>query len=71
MAKLTYWIAPILDDSSCYNIRCKTRKEARALREQYGEDRFGEPEKHIVYYKDALDLACYALGECKLDEPSC
>ena len=69
MAKLTYWVAPVIGDSSCYNIRAKTRKEARALIVEYGADYYSEPVKHTVYYTDAFDLTCQALSESKLNEP--
>ena len=69
MAKLTYWVAPIKDDHSCYNIRTKTKREALALVEAYGSERFGRVQKSFVYYKDAFDLATMALGEGGLFEP--
>lgn len=69
MAKLTYWVAPIKDDHSCYNIRTKTKREALALVEAYGSERFGKVQKSVVYYKDAFDLATMAMGEGGLYEP--
>ncbi len=69
MAKLTYWVAPIKDDHSCYNIRTKTKREALALVEEYGAEYYGDVKKHVVYYKDAFDLASMALGEGGLFEP--
>jgi hypothetical protein len=69
MAKLTYWVAPIKDDHSCYNIRTKTKREALALVEEYGSERFGKVQKNVVYYKDAFDLATYAMSEGGLWEP--
>jgi len=69
MAKLTYWVAPINDDHPCYNIRTKTKREALALVEEYGAERFGKVQKCVVYYKDAFDLATHAMGEGGLYEP--
>ena len=64
MAKLTYWCAPCLDDSSVYNIRTKTKKEAQAIIDSgvYGSN-YGTIEKVEVHYKDAFDLVCKTLGE--------
>ena len=71
MAKLTYWCAPSLYDSACYNIRAKTKKEALAILAsgEYTASNYGPIEKVEVYYKDAFDLACKALSECQLSEP--
>ena len=69
MAKLTYWVAPIKDDHSCYNIRTKTKRKALALVEEYGAERFGKVQKVVVYYRDAFDLASMAMGEGGLYEP--
>ena len=69
MAKLTYWVAPTNDAHSCYNIRAKTKREALALVDEYGSERFGNVQKCVVYYKDAFDLATTAMGEGGLFEP--
>ena len=70
MAKLTYWVAPIKDDHRCYNIRTKTKREALALVEEYGAERFGKVQKVVVYYRDAFDLATHAMGEGGIYEPN-
>ena len=70
MAKLTYWCAPCLGDSSVYNIRTKTKKEAQALIDSglYRSD-YGAIEKVEVHYKDAFDLMHRAMSEGSLFEP--
>ena len=71
MAKLTYWCAPCLDDSSVYNIRTKTKKEAQAIIDSgvYGSN-YGAIQKVEVRYKDAFDLVRMAMGEGSILEPS-
>ena len=69
MAKLTYWVAPIKTDHSCYNIRTKTKREALALVEEHPHHEWGEVQKNVIYYKDAFDLATMAMGEGGLFEP--
>lgn len=61
--KLTYWYAARRDDSNCYSIRAKTKKEAVAERERRGEEDYGEVKKIEVYYTDAFDLLTQCLGE--------
>ena len=63
MATLTYWYSKCLDDADAYSIIAKTKREALALRDQYGHDRFGSVVKRTLYYKDAFDLFDYATGE--------
>ena len=70
--KLVYWVATCLDDSACYNIRAKTKKEAqRLLNEQrnlYGGN-YGEVQRHEVEYEDRFDLLDLALSEARAFEP--
>lgn len=62
--KLQYWVCECLDDSSCYNIRTKTKKEAVRLREANGgAERFGPPTKVILEYEDGFDLMMNCMGE--------
>lgn len=61
--KLTYWYSQCNDDHDCYSIITKTRKEANALREEYGADRFEPVEKKVIDYKDAFDLFQQVTGE--------
>ncbi len=70
MAKLTYWCAPCLGDSSAYNIRTKTKKEAQAIIDSgvYGSN-YGAIEKVEVRYEDAFDLVRLAMGEGSILEP--
>ena len=56
--KLSYWVAECLNDSKCYSLRAKTKKEVVALlasgnwrRSDYG------PVKRVEFeYRDAFDL---------------
>ena len=63
MAKLTYWVAPRLSDSSVYNIRTKTKREAQALRQQWGASDYGPVTKVEVEYDGAFDLMHQCLSE--------
>ena len=62
---LTYWVAPIRDDSDCYNLRAKTRKRCQEMRQEYGADGFGEPVKVTIEYDNGFDLMrqCLCLSE--------
>lgn len=55
MMKLTYWVAPCLNDSDVYSIIAKTKRECQRLAEEHGGS-FGAVEKRSIYYKDAFDL---------------
>ena len=66
MAKLTFWIAEQHDDSDCYNLVARTRKDLIAkVRDYTGKDQYptnahqgrhDAPKKVVVEYKDAFDL---------------
>lgn len=60
--KLTYWVAPCLDDSPVYSIRSKT-KRACAVRRLVDEGTYGEPQKVTLEYRDAFDLLCLLMQE--------
>ena len=70
MPKLTYWVAPCLTDSRAYNIRARTRKEAKALRDDSrdGAKHFGQPQKIEIDYTDAFDLLRLCLDEGSIYE---
>ena len=68
--RLTYWYCPVIGDAMVYSIRAKTKREAKALREEYGEDRFDPPLKNIVTYSSAFDLMDMAMGSDRLGEES-
>ena len=80
MPKLVYWVAPRLDDSSCYNIRAKTKKACEAQAKQHNDYKketrewsapsYGPVEKHVIEYKDAFDLMDWCLSEARGCEPS-
>ena len=61
--RLVYWKCACLDDSDAYSIRERTRKKAVEIREQDGRERFGEPVKITVEYRDGFDLMRMCLGE--------
>lgn len=64
LRKLVYWAAKRLDDREAYNIRARTRREAKALREANGGDEsYGPVAKVEVTFTDALDLLRQCLGE--------
>jgi hypothetical protein len=67
--KLTYWVAPCLDDSPAYNIRAKTKRDCLAEREARGARSYGEPQKHVIEYDDAFDLMEQCLSERRGSEP--
>ena len=82
--KLTYWVSEMLNDSSAYNIRMKTKGAVieqlieRGLTEQQDgkwEQRgdgwtviYGKPHKVTVEYADGLDLLRQCLGEGGVNE---
>jgi hypothetical protein len=52
---LTYWIAEVKDDNSCYNIRGRRKKDI--VNNQFYDPRYYEtPRKVTVEYDDAFDL---------------
>ena len=67
MRTLTYWVANSLDDSQCYNVRKRTRREVIAAVKELGysndSDAYNKPHKVSVKYRDALDLLRNCLGE--------
>lgn len=64
MATLTYWTATCLNDSSCYNFRCKTKKECLAsVAAHHAPENFGPVHKVTVEYNDAFDLMTQCLTE--------
>jgi hypothetical protein len=61
MAKLTYWIAKRTNDSNCYSLRAKTKKECqeqidKAIADGLDKDDFDAPKKVSIEYRDAFDL---------------
>lgn len=55
MAVLRYWYAECLNDSDCYSIVAKTKREVvdRVLESGGG---YEEPVKKYIVYRDAFDL---------------
>ena len=70
MPKLTYWVCPNRGDSSCYNIRTKTKKAAVVQRKMWGNENYAPPIKHTITYTGAFDLVTICLGEGGPDEPT-
>ena len=60
MPTLTYWVARIKDDHSCYNIRAKTKKAVLADLDLHkignSLSHYDAPKKVSVYYENAFDL---------------
>ena len=72
MAKLVVWIARQDDDSSCYNIVAKTRKECLELvaknvaqwsSKLNSAPEYEAPIKREIHYQDAFDLWQQATSE--------
>lgn len=63
MATLTYWYAQCLDDSECYSIIAKTKKEANAKRAADAAGRYAPVVKRTLEYKDAFDLFYWSTSE--------
>ncbi len=61
--KLTYWYGEMLDDSNVYSIRTKTKREAIALKKEYGHNRYGPIVKVTVEYANAFELMTACMGE--------
>ena len=54
--KLTYWACKSIDDSDCYSIVAKTKREANEKRDEQGADRYASAVKCVIDYTDAFDL---------------
>ena len=65
--KLTYWVAECLNDSSCYSIRRKTKREVKEAVAEYRKG-YGPPHKIVVEYTDAFDLLTQCLSEGRIYE---
>ena len=65
---LTYWACEQTDDAPCYNIRTKTKRDATAIREHLGVERYSKPFKVTIEYRDAFDLMSICLGEGSVGE---
>lgn len=54
--KLTLWIAEQNDDSPCYHIVARTKKDALAQIAARPGREFEAPRKVEIHYRDAFDL---------------
>ncbi len=63
MRRFTYWVCRQERDAECYHIRARTKKEAIALREENGRDRYSPPFKVTVEFEDIFSLVDQAMGE--------
>lgn len=61
--KLTVWIAEQNEDSPCYNIIARTKKDALAQIASRPSREFEAPRKIDIYYKDAFELFELTTGE--------
>lgn len=62
--RVTYWCCRCLDDSECYNIRAKTKREAIAVRASHHQpDSFSDPYKITLEYKSGFELVEELLSE--------
>ncbi len=62
--KVTYWVCSQDFDSTAYNIRAKTKKQATLLRSQvHKSEKYSKPFKVTIEYDDAFDLLTRCLGE--------
>jgi hypothetical protein len=63
--KLVYWRIAIKNDSDCYDIIAKTKKEALLKLDQYPDKTQYEDyiTKNQLLYKDAFDLFEYSTSE--------
>jgi len=69
--KLTYWCAPCLNDSECYSIRAKTKREAVEMVKLYkasGGTRYGTIRKVTVEYASGFELLDQCLSEGRIFE---
>jgi len=65
MAKLVYWVCDVRNDSTCYNIRARTKKDAIRKREENGSHNYDEPRKHVIDYINPYDLMDICLSEAR------
>ncbi len=64
MATLKYWVAEETQDSVCYSIIAKTKKEVVRLVGLTGSpQRYNTPVQREIYYKDAFDLFDWVTSE--------
>jgi hypothetical protein len=62
--KLSYWYAPMLEDSNCYSIRTRTKKEAvQAKADHWDPKAYGPVRKVTIEYVDGFDL----MEECSVE----
>ena len=63
MAFLTFWIAEQGEDSACYNIIAKTKKDCLAQMAERPDVKYQAPVKVVFQYSDAFDLFHWATSE--------
>lgn len=68
MRRLTYWVMEARNDSSAYNVRARTKRDAlKEAVKRFGNDwpeEYGDPKKVVVSYEAPFDLleACLSPG---------
>jgi len=60
--KVTYWLAPRLNDSPVYSLRARTKREVLAKIASGDASDFGPVEKVVIEYRDAFDLVQQLVG---------
>lgn len=63
MAKLTVWIMIQDQDSECYNIIARTKKDALAQAATRTYTKWSEPKRMEIHYQDAFSLFELATSE--------
>lgn len=63
MAKLTVWIMTQDQDSECYNIIARTKKDALAQAATRTYTKWSEPKRMTIHYRDAFSLFELATSE--------
>ena len=61
--KLTYWTAEALNEDPSYNIQARTKKAAKAIVAERGQNNYGPITKVVLEYKDGFDLLDACLTE--------
>lgn len=64
MKTFSYWIAECLNDSECYSVIGRTKKEVRTQLDQRSDrDSFGDIKKKSIKYTDVFDLFEWVTSE--------
>jgi len=61
MITLTYWYVMCQNDSNCYSVRERTKREARATAIE--RDMIGDPVKVVAKFEDRMEMIQEMMGE--------